>query len=96
MLTEVLPLIAAEAFASQAATYDRVVKMFANLEKIMVMITSKYKVADLKNFKLFQVIIKFANELPDSFISSTFMKNLTKLLFATVPLDFRQVREQEL
>lgn len=50
MLTEVLPLIATEAFASQAATYDRVVKMFANLEKIMVMITSKYKVADLKNF----------------------------------------------
>lgn len=91
-----LPLIAREAFERRAATYDRVVRMFANLEKIMLMITAKYKVADLKNFNLFQVIIKFANELPESFISSTFMKNLTKLLFTTVPLDFRHVRELEL
>lgn len=56
-----LPLIAKEAFERRAATYDRIVRMFAHLEKIMLMITAKYKVADLKNLNLFQVIIKFAN-----------------------------------
>lgn len=70
--------------------------MFTNLEKIMVVIMGRYKVTDLKNFNIFRVILKFANELPESFISSTFMKNLTKLLFTTMPLDFKIIGEQEL
>lgn len=96
VMTEVLPILAREAFTSQAATYDRVVKMFANLERIMAMITSRYKLADLTSFHLFQTIVQFANQLPHSFISSTLMKNQTKLLFATVPLDFGRVGRQEL
>lgn len=95
-MTEVLPILAREAFTSQAATYDRVVRMFANLEKIMVMITSRYKVAELTSFNLFETIIRFANSLPNSFISSTLMRNQTKLLFTTVPLDFRHVGKDEL
>lgn len=95
-MTEILPLIATEAFTMQAATYDRVVKIFANLEKIMTVMAGRYKLANLKNFSLFQVFIKFSNELPDNFASSTFMKNLTKLLFATVPSDFKRVNENEL
>lgn len=95
-MTEVLPILARDAFTSQAATYDRVVKMFANLEKIMVIITSKYKVGELTSFKLFETIITFANSLPNSFISSTLMRNQTKLLFTTVPLDFSHVTNEEL
>ena len=95
-MAELLPIVAADAFTRQAATYERVVKMFTNLEKIMVVIMGRYKVTDLKNFNIFRVILKFANELPESFISSTFMKNLTKLLFTTMPLDFKIIGEQEL